>query len=71
MALDKSQLEQNILQAFQTAAQAPDIGASQQQLASGLADAIDRYVTAAAVRGIQVDLTKESPAAQIADGTLA
>jgi hypothetical protein len=70
MALDKNQLQQNILQTLQAIAKATDISSSQQQLSQGLADAIDQYVTAAAVQGIQVDLTKGNPASQIADGKL-
>jgi hypothetical protein len=70
MALDQNQLQQKILQTLQAAANAADIGASQKQLAQGLAQAIHQYVSAAAVQGIQIDLTKGNPASQTADGKL-
>lgn len=57
MALNRNQLEQDILAAMKAAAAASSADTAQTTFAGKLADAIDSYVTAGAVRKVEVDIT--------------
>jgi len=70
VALDRDTLEQGILAAIKAAAGEQDVDGSQRTLASKIADAVHAYVSAAAVRGVKIDLLSGSPAPQVGDGKL-
>ena len=57
MALNRNQLEQDIVAAMKAAAAAKSADDAQTTFASKLADAIDSYVTSGAVRKVEVDIT--------------
>ena len=67
MALDQDQLQQDVLAAIKAAAASSTPDDAQTTLASKLAQAIQTYVSAAAVRNVQVDITT---GAQSQDGVL-
>lgn len=70
MALDRNALEKGILAAIEAAAKEKGVAPAQATLAKQIANAVHAYVGAAVVKGIKVDLTKGSPAPQLADGKL-